>query len=325
MIVAEGMSKYYGERRALDNLSFEIADGEVVGFLGLNGAGKTTALKILSGLLLPSAGRVRIDGVDQSLATAAARRHVGFLPDRPALYEEMTVRAQLRYAGQLYGVSAADIDARVDAVLELANLGGVQHDLIAWLSHGYRQRVGIAQAIVHAPKLVILDEPISGLDPEQIVGMRALIRSLAERHTVLLSSHILGEISQTCDRILVLNQGRIVARGTEEELVSGLKGTQTEVIVRGDAQVVNDVIRDLPQIKSAQAGPVAGEGDGLVRIAFEAGDPANTEALVARLVAAGVAVRRVADLESPLETVFLRLTSTTPEQAPAAREAWEEA
>ena len=321
MIVAEGMSKYYGERRALDDLSFEIADGEVVGFLGLNGAGKTTALKILSGLLLPSAGRVCIDGVDQSLAAASARRHVGFLPDRPALYEEMTVRAQLRYAGQLYGVSAADIDARVDAVLELANLGGVQHDLIAWLSHGYRQRVGIAQAIVHAPKLVILDEPISGLDPEQIVGMRALIRSLAEQHTVLLSSHILGEISQTCDRILVLNQGRIVARGTEEELVAGLRGTRTEVIVRGDAQVIHDVIRDMSQLKGARTEPFTGEEDALWRVEFEAGDPANTEALVARLVAAGGAVRRVADLESPLETVFLRLTSAGPQARPEGEDA----
>ena len=167
MITADKVSKYYGARRALADVGFSIAEHEVVGFLGLNGAGKTTVLKILCGLLIPSAGKVLVDGVDGIATPRELRKKIGFLPDRPPLYPELTVRQMLTYAGRLNGVAPARIASRVDEVMALADLSDVADDMVEWLSHGYRQRVGIAQAIVHEPRLVVLDEPISGLDLEQ--------------------------------------------------------------------------------------------------------------------------------------------------------------
>jgi ABC-2 type transport system ATP-binding protein len=305
MIVAEGISKFYGARQALEDLSFSIEKGEVVGFLGLNGAGKTTVLKILSGLLLPSSGRIEVDGIDGLDEPRELRRRIGFLPDRPPLYGDMTVRQMLRYAGRLNGVAAADIERRVDEVIALADLKAVADDLVDWLSHGYRQRVGIAQTIVHEPALVILDEPISGLDPEQIVGMRSLIRGLGERHTVLLSSHILGEISQTCDRLLVLNQGRIVAQGTEQELVRGAVSDELELTVRGEAAAAQAALAGVADVGDVKV--VAVDGD-IVRLVARVEGADAREGAVAALVHKGLGVHRVAPAGGGLESVFLKLT-----------------
>lgn len=305
MIVAEGISKFYGARQALAELSFTIEKGEVVGFLGLNGAGKTTVLKILSGLLLPSSGRVVVGGIDGLEEPRELRRRVGFLPDRPPLYGDMTVRQMLRYAGRLNGVEKGRIERRVDEVLELADLVDVQNDLVDWLSHGYRQRVGIAQTIVHEPALVILDEPISGLDPEQIVGMRSLIRGLAEKHTVLLSSHILGEISQTCDRLLVLNRGRIVAQGKEADLVRGVVSEQLEITVRSDAAAAQEALARVEGVSDVEV--LAIDGD-IVRLSLKATSDDAREDVVKALVDAGLGVRRVVDAGGGLESVFLKLT-----------------
>lgn len=305
MIVAEGISKFYGARQALEGLSFSIEKGEVVGFLGLNGAGKTTVLKILSGLLLPSAGRVLVDNIDGLLEPRELRRRIGFLPDRPPLYGDMTVRQMLRYAGRLNGVEKARIERRVDEVLELADLKKVESDLVDWLSHGYRQRVGIAQTIVHEPALVLLDEPISGLDPEQIVGMRSLIRGLGEKHTVLLSSHILGEISQTCDRLLVLNQGRIVAQGPEKELVRGSVSDHLEVTVRGEASTAQAALSTVNDVSDMQV--LAIDGD-IVRLRVKALGEVAREGVVTALVGKGLGVHRVVDAGGGLESVFLKLT-----------------
>lgn len=319
MIVADHISKYYGARRALTDLSFTIERNEVVGFLGLNGAGKTTVLKILSGLLLPSAGRVTVDGLDSLEHPREVRRRIGFLPDRPPVYGDMTVRGMLSYAGRLNGVSAADIDDRVDRVLAETQLSHVQGDLVEWLSHGYRQRLGIAQAIVHGPQLVILDEPISGLDPEQIVGMRKLIRGLAEEHTVLLSSHILGEISQTCDRILVLHQGRIVAQGKESELVHGRSGSVVEVVARGTPQAARGAVETVDGVAEYE---LLETSEDRLRFTVKVdGDPAR-EGVVRALVEAGLGVRRVHDLEGAgLESVFLKLTRGATEAQAARAEA----
>ena len=206
MIRAEGLTKFYDSRCVVDNVSFEIANHEIVGFLGLNGAGKTTVLRMLSGILSPSAGIVEIDGQDLLANPASLRWRIGFLPERPPVYEDMHVRQYLEFAAQLRGQSTH----RVQEVTELTGLENVSKQRIGTLSHGYRQRLGIAQAIVHDPALVVLDEPINGLDPIQIKEMRDLITSLKQRHTVLVSSHILTEISQTCDRILVLQEGKLV-------------------------------------------------------------------------------------------------------------------
>ncbi len=211
MIQVEGLTKYYGPSAAIKDLTFNIERGEVIGFLGLNGAGKSTTLKVLGCVLLPTSGVVKIDGHDVVRDPHEIRKKIGFLPDTPPLYNEMTVDRYLEFVAQLRGVSAADAKARVKEVEEKTALVEVHDQVIAELSHGYRQRVGLAQAIVHQPQLLILDEPTSGLDPVQIVEMRALIKGLRGEHTILLSSHILSEISQTCDRMLANEDGEIVA------------------------------------------------------------------------------------------------------------------
>jgi ABC-2 type transport system ATP-binding protein len=233
MIRATNLTKLYGSRRVLGPISFEISDGETVGFLGLNGAGKTTALRILACDLRPSAGSIDVGGVDALADPHEVRKRIGFLPENPPLYMDMTVHDYLNYAGELRQMSKAEIKKRLPDVLELTDLKEVVYDVIGTLSHGYRQRVGVAQAIIHSPKFLILDEPTRGLDPVQIVEMRNLIHDLKENHTVLISSHILTEISQTCDRLLVLGRGQMLAVGTEGEL-SGRKDEikQITVLVR---------------------------------------------------------------------------------------------
>jgi ABC-2 type transport system ATP-binding protein len=305
VIIAEGVSRFYGSRRALADVSFRIEPHEVVGFLGLNGAGKTTMLKILCGLLIPSSGQVRVDGIDGVADPRELRRKIGFLPDRPPLYPELTVRQMLTFAGRLNGVHGDRIHARVDEVLKLADLEHVADDLVEWLSHGYRQRVGIAQSIIHEPKLVVLDEPISGLDPAQIVAMRGLIRGLKEKHTVLLSSHILGEIGHTCDRILVLHEGRIVAQGTEAELAQGKRAV--EMSVRGAGK---DVVAALVAVDGVKDPSVLSEIGGVARVRAGVAGDASREAAVKALVERGFGVRAVEDAAGDLESVFLQLTKT---------------
>ncbi|MGN6104816.1 MAG: ABC transporter ATP-binding protein [Kofleriaceae bacterium] len=225
MIRASNLSKFYGGKRALGPVTFEIADGETVGFLGLNGAGKTTALRILACDLRPSAGTIEVGGVNAVTAPHEVRKRIGFLPENPPLYTDMTVTDYLAFAGELRQMSRAQVRKRMSDVLDVTDLHGVAGDPIGTLSHGYRQRVGVAQAIIHEPKFLILDEPTRGLDPVQIVEMRNLIHDLKQSHTVLISSHILTEISQTCDRLLVLGRGKILGVGSESELA----GKESEI------------------------------------------------------------------------------------------------
>lgn len=222
MIRVENLSKFYGGKRALGPVTFEIEDGETVGFLGLNGAGKTTALRILACDLRPSGGTVSVDGVDALAQPHRVRQRIGFLPEFPPLYQDMIVSDYLAFAGRLRGMSPDEVQKRLPAVIEVTHLEDMRDEPIAHLSHGYRQRVGVAQAIVHQPSLLILDEPTRGLDPVQIVEMRNMINDLKEAHTVLISSHILPEISQTCDRLLVLGRGEILAAGAEKDLTADM-------------------------------------------------------------------------------------------------------
>ncbi|MBL9016805.1 MAG: ABC transporter ATP-binding protein [Myxococcales bacterium] len=220
MIRATNLSKFYGGKRALGPVSFEINDGETVGFLGLNGAGKTTALRILACDLRPSGGSVEVGGVDAVNDAHEVRKRIGFLPEHPPLYQDMTVLDYLSFSGELRGMSRSQVKRRIPDVLDITDLGEVSEDVIGTLSHGFRQRVGVAQAIIHQPKFLILDEPTRGLDPVQIVEMRNLIHDLKQNHTVMISSHILTEISQTCDRLLVLGKGKLLGSGSEHELAA---------------------------------------------------------------------------------------------------------
>ncbi|MDB4961482.1 MAG: transporter related protein [Myxococcales bacterium] len=220
MIRVANLSKFYGGKRALGPVSFEINDGETVGFLGLNGAGKTTALRILACDLRPSSGSIEIGGLDGINDPHEVRKKIGFLPENPPVYADMTVLDYLGFAGELRGMSRGQVKRRMPDVLEVTDLGEVAQDVIGTLSHGYRQRVGVAQAIIHQPKFLILDEPTRGLDPVQIVEMRNLIHDLKQNHTVLISSHILTEISQTCDRLLVLGKGKLLGSGSEHDLAA---------------------------------------------------------------------------------------------------------
>jgi ABC-2 type transport system ATP-binding protein len=249
MIRAKGLTKFYGEHRAIEDINFEVESGEIVGILGLNGAGKTTTLRILSCLLLPTSGSVELQGVDILENPHAVRSLVGFLPETPPLYPEMTVEAFLSFAGQLRGLSGQSVNDRLERVLELTDTKAVRHQVIDTLSHGYRQRVGIAQAIIHDPPVLILDEPISGLDPKQIVEVRQMLCSLRGEHTILISSHNLPEISQTCDRLLIIDKGALVASCTEEELTARQSGGHRLLVgVHGDLEKSTSTIKALENV-----------------------------------------------------------------------------
>jgi ABC-2 type transport system ATP-binding protein len=317
MISAQGLTKYYGDRAAIQDLSFDIAKGEIVGILGLNGAGKTTTLRVLACLLLPSAGRVSINGLDIFESPHEIRKQVGFLPEVPPLYQEMTVEGYLAFTGELRGMKSRDARRRVDEVLEITQTKDVRGDVIASLSHGYRQRVGIGQAIVHQPGVLILDEPIAGLDPVQIVEMRQMIRGLKGRHTILVSSHILPEISQTCDRIMVIRDGRIVASGSEEELMSHLSSRKRlRLLVRGEKEPVQKLISGIDGVvkvelhNPTEVAPYRGEEPLLAQHLEVETSKDLREALSREIVQAGFGLLQISPAEPELESIFIQLTHT---------------
>ena len=312
IIQAAGLSKYYGDRIALRDATFTIQQGECVGFLGRNGAGKSTLLKILATALLPSAGTVRIGDHDAVNDPDSARRLLGFLPEEPPLYPEMTVRAYLRFLGRLRGVADDKIDARVVDAARQTSLSDVIDETIGTLSLGFRKRVGIAQAIVHEPAVVIVDEPISGLDPVQIVEIRNLIRGLRGKHTILVSSHILTELSETADRFLLIDKGAIVAQGTEAELTAGRKRLVYEVEVRGTVAALEAA---LAQVEGLTSKTVESEGDrAIARVEMSKDAP---EAIATKVVGAGLALRRLALQSTDLESVFLEITGNAGAMAAA--------
>jgi ABC-2 type transport system ATP-binding protein len=325
VIEINDLYKYYGERKAVGPLSCTIEAGEIVGLLGLNGAGKTTTLRVLACDLLPSSGSVKVDGLDVVDHPHEVRSRIGYLPDTPPLYTEMTVREYLIFAARLRGMSAEAAEKRVPEVEAATQLEGVRDDVISSLSHGFKQRVGIAQAIVHRPRLLVLDEPISGLDPVQIVEMRELLRSLAGEHTILLSSHILQEISETCDRILVIRDGVIGASGTESELSTQLlQNVRVEVTARhprddyrSAAERVRTLLAAIPGVVSVEREPdeVTQVGEGLSTYLVEAQGDVR-EAICETLVKNAVGVLELKRRERALESVFLQLASS--DQGPRA-------
>lgn len=304
MIQVRELTKYYGERPAIRDLSFEIQRGEVIGFLGRNGAGKTTTLKILGCVLLPTSGSVVVDGLDVTRNPHEVRRRIGFLPDTPPLYNEMTVGAYLTFAARLRGVPARQTAARVAEAEEKTSLRDRHDDAIGTLSHGYKQRVGLAQALVHKPALLILDEPTGGLDPVQIVEIRNLMRQLRGEHTLLISSHNLGEISQTCDRLLVIHEGEIVAQGSEEQLASGMGATgDIELDVRASAERIMTVLKSISGVNGIR---VTRDEGGEVSVRVQ-GDGDLRPAIVRAIVSHGLDLLRLDRSASRLESIFIQL------------------
>jgi ABC-2 type transport system ATP-binding protein len=293
------------ELRAVDDVSFTIERGDIVGLLGLNGAGKTTLLRMLASLLTPTSGSVTIDGAGVEVDAEDVRQRIGFLPEVPPLYGEMTVASYLAFVAQLRKVPRGEVKDRVQETAERCQIGEVLSQRIETLSFGYRKRVGIAQAIIHKPPLVILDEPIAGLDPAQIVEMREMVKKLAGAHTVVLSSHILSEISQTCDWILVMHHGRIVGQGSESELGSQLSQKQClKLQLRATREAALQVVTGFPGVVNVT---VIRDESGVIHMEVVS-DHDIKEELCATFIKAGLGLRHLSSSEERLEGIFLSLT-----------------
>ena len=304
MIAVQDLTKYYGLHPAINRLSFEVARGEIVGFLGPNGAGKTTTLKILAGFLSPTSGKAFINGHDCVTESLAVRRSLGYLPETAPLYTELTVCQFLLFAARAKGVASRDEQAEVDRVIQACILTDVKHTLISSLSKGYRQRVGLAQALLHNSPLLILDEPTIGLDPAQIVEIRQLIKDLSGAHTVILSSHILPEVSQLCQRVIIINKGQIIASDTPENLSRQLgHGSRLKVAIKGPIPEVTAALQGITGVKN-----VAPQGEG--RFLVETVSDRELRPEVARqVVSRGWDLLELQVQEFTLEEVFINLVT----------------
>ncbi len=301
MIEASGVTKVYGERRVVEEVSFSVARGEILGFLGPNGAGKTTTMRILTGFVPPTQGTARIAGFDILDQPIEAKKRLGYLPEHPPLYDEMLVRSFLEFVATIRGVARPRVRAKVDRALERCGLTDEAGRPIGLLSKGFKQRVGLAQAILHEPDVLILDEPTVGLDPSQIREIRQLIKGFSGNHTVILSTHILAEVTMTCDRVLIINEGRIAAEDTLEALAARGGGTRRVAVrlARAGAEALQ-VLRAIPGVLN-----VAQEDGGLV--VESAGDRDVREEIARRCVEGGWGLREMRPLTMSLEEIFIRI------------------
>ncbi len=324
MIQVERLSKRYGAALAVDRLTFGVGRGEVVGFLGPNGAGKTTTMRILTTFLAPTSGRARLAGCDVLDEPLAVRKHIGYLPENVPLYPEMRVREYLDFRARLKDVPRVDRKRAIARVVERCHLGPVENRILGHLSKGYRQRVGLAEAMVHDPDILILDEPTAGLDPIQIREVRALIRELGDRHTILLSTHIMQEVEAVCSRVLLIARGRIAI---DEALDRLRAGVAVEVEVRGPAEAVRKALETAPgvaRVVAAGAGVgTTGDGDGdtHVFVAHARGDEDLRETLAARVVQNGWGLRRLDLRRSTLEDRFVQAVVNADAEAAGEGEA----
>jgi len=312
MIEAQHLTKDYGSVVAVNDVSFEVGKGEIVGFLGPNGAGKTTTLRMLSGFLGATSGSVRIAGFDIATQSLEARAKVGYMPEAAPLYPELRVREYLAFRAALKRVPRRERKAAVERSLEQAAVKDVAETPIGQLSKGYRQRVALADALVASPPLLILDEPTAGLDPNQIVEVRKLVRELGGSHTILLSTHILPEVEAVCDRALVIAHGRLVAEGTLAELKARQRTREIRLAVRGDAARLEAALGDVAGIARVRTGALVAPPDVcelVLDVAADAEPESTVERAVAALVAAGGGVRSVGPVRASLEAVFAELTA----------------
>jgi len=312
MISIEGLTKAYGATQALRGVSFEVPRGQVVGFLGPNGAGKTTMMRILAGYAVPTAGTAKVAGIDVVLDPIASRRMIGYLPENNPLYEEMMVLDFLQFVARVRGVPAGEQRQRIHNAVEHCGLKTVIGRDIGQLSKGFRQRVGLAQAILHDPDLLILDEPTSGLDPNQIVEIRNLIKELGRQKTVILSTHILSEVQSTCGRVLIISEGKLVADDSPERLAVGEGGTVYVVLASRvgaalQAADVRGILERIPGVSSVE--PADSEGNGTLGFALRYGKEDPRRALFETAVKHGLLLLEVRRKHVSLEETFRKLTA----------------
>jgi ABC-2 type transport system ATP-binding protein len=309
LIEVQDLTKTFGERTAVDHISFAVNKGEILGFLGPNGAGKTTTMRMLTSFMPATSGTARVAGFDVFDNSLEVRRHIGYLPENPPVYPDMTVESYLDFVARIKGVPAEKRAQRVTDALEKTNITDKRDELIKRLSRGYKQRVGLAQALVHDPDVIILDEPTVGLDPKQIIEVRHLIKNLAGNHTIILSTHILPEVSMTCDRVVIINKGKIAAVDTPQNLTSQLKGGQRiRVEVQASEQPLREVLAQIPGASRVQieAAPLAGH----VLATIEAAEGKDIRsAIAARIVEKGWPLFELKGVSLSLEDIFLELTT----------------
>jgi ABC-2 type transport system ATP-binding protein len=318
LIEVDHLTKSYGKNVAVNDISFTVSKGEILGFLGPNGAGKTTTMRILTGYLPATTGSARIAGYDVFEQSMEVRRRIGYLPESPPLYPEMNVQAYLEFVARIKGVAGADIPNRVDRAMEMATLKDRRDELIKRLSRGYKQRVGIAQAIVHNPDVVILDEPTVGLDPKQIIEVRKLIKGLAGEHTIILSTHILPEASQTCDRVVIINRGRIAAVDTPDNLTTQLKGSErVQMEVRGEEETLREALEQVDGVTKVDIEPIESSDHLKAIVESESGTDLRGK-LAAAVMGKGLELFELKAVSLSLEDIFLQLTTEETSQAQEA-------
>jgi ABC-2 type transport system ATP-binding protein len=309
LIEVQDLTKAYGSVVAVDHISFTVNKGEILGFLGPNGAGKTTTMRMLTGFMPATSGTARIAGFDVTSDSLDVRRHIGYLPEAPPVYPDMTVETYLDFVARIKNVPAEKRAERITDALEKTNLVDKRQQLIKRLSRGYKQRVGIAQALVHDPDVIILDEPTVGLDPKQIIEVRNLIKSLAGTHTILLSTHILPEVSMTCDRVVIINKGKIAAVDTPQNLTSQLKGGQRiRLEVQAPEAPLRELLAQMPGASRVQMEPARSDGHLAVNIEAAPGKDIRSQ-IAAKIVEKGWGLYELRGVSLSLEEIFLELTT----------------
>jgi len=314
MIKVEGLTKRYARTVAVDNISFEVEKGQIVGFLGPNGAGKTTTMRVLTCFLPPTTGSAQIAGFDVLDQPLEVKKRIGYLPEMPPLYPDMEVGEYLTFVGKLKGLANADVPKRVNEVCDRCAISDVKMRLIGKLSKGYRQRVGLAQAILHNPDVLILDEPTSGLDPKQIIETRELIRSLAGDHTIILSTHILSEVEHSCERVIIINHGKLVAQDTVTNLTNRLRGSESvaiEVAAANGNLNHAEVRQRLEQVAGVSRVVLKDTKDNCCAFEIESMQGRSIRPEVARaVVTAGWDLNELRPVGFSLEDIFLQLTAS---------------
>ncbi len=318
MIEVQHLTKRYGPFTAVDDVSFRVERGEILGFLGPNGAGKTTTMRVLTGYMPPTGGKALVAGYDVFDQPIEAKRRTGYLPETPPLYPDMTVRDYLLFVARIKGVPRADRKSRVATVMERTRVADMAERHCGKLSKGYRQRVGLAQAILHNPEVLILDEPTAGLDPKQIIETRQLIKELAGDHTIILSTHILPEVSQTCQRVVIINKGRVVAVDSPENLTARLRGSETMFVqVDAPGADVPGALRAIPGVTRVVPASLAGTATGF-EVDSDSGRDVRRE-LASTIVTRGGGLLELRPMRMSLEEIFLHLTTEEAASAPAAQ------